>query len=827
MAFKKIGSLALVTLLIFSLITSSTFTSAAVQALPTDSYAYAGQVSSCEIDGSSVVLKGKVTSLNGSSTLNAYELPIYQDEKTANYTALTPIGTISTNTIPSSGSFSLTIDLSRIKSIASKFVIRLSNQKLMDSAKYITNPGILATNKDLYPTAKSIKGLQVQINSDAERLGVQHAAINITLNSMITLSNHGNASIPFTVGGKTYYFVREYIESLDATFAPLSGNHIVVNAIILLPGCDLNDTDTPNKDIVHPDAKSSMGDYIINAVNLTNQAGVDYYTAMMTFLSQRYNGSNRNYGTINGYIIGNEIGMRTYNNMGDKTIEEYSMQYERQLRLTSTIVKQARSSARVYVSLEHFWATTQYEYVNRDLVDLINYYSKKGGDYDWNIAFHPYPDDLEDPKTWNDTNTTDSINTVKINFKNLQVLPRYLKRTEMLYNGQSRRIILSEEGFNTPEPSSSYKSQQIQAAAYAYAYYKAVSIPEVDAFILHRHVDHTQEAGLKLGLWDTLEGQVVQPGNEKLIYMVFKDIDTVNSKKVTAFALDIISQNNTAKNSYTDWKQLIPEYSEATITAKCNRPAVAYPNDEVTGNVSGITKLGDSTFKEWYATDNTISPTVVHETTGDCLSAGLTGDSMKEYKGFTFQPTTALNFKTEPILMVDVKVTGLHTYTNILIRAYSKDRVFEYICPVKNIEKWITVCTDLSKFAGIESIDRIKVWVCPEDDMVWKSGSISIKNLAAASSATVQPTTSKPTIYPTGNTSETSGENTNTITSEINSTVDEPIQTVSTAALQTDPDVTSAIVSPRKNTFPLIPILGIGILLIVSGSVLFIIKKKR
>ena len=26
----------------------------------------------------------------------------------------------------------------------------------------------------------------------------------------------------------------------------------------------------------------------------------------------------------------------------------------------------------------------------------------KGGDFDWNVAFHPYPENLFNPRTWND-----------------------------------------------------------------------------------------------------------------------------------------------------------------------------------------------------------------------------------------------------------------------------------------------------------------------------------------------------------------------------------------------------------------------------------------
>ena len=41
--------------------------------------------------------------------------------------------------------------------------------------------------------------------------------------------------------------------------------------------------------------------------------------------------------------------------------------------------------------------------------------------------------------------------TPRITFKNLEVLTEYLRRPELLYKGQPRRVILSEQGFHTPD----------------------------------------------------------------------------------------------------------------------------------------------------------------------------------------------------------------------------------------------------------------------------------------------------------------------------------------------------------------------------------------
>jgi len=119
------------------------------------------------------------------------------------------------------------------------------------------------------------------------------------------------------------------------------------------------------------------------------------------------------------------------------------------------------------------------------------------------------------------------------------MLSRYLRKPELLYHGRSRRIILSEQGFHTPDhPDGEIR----QAAAYAYAWYRIANIPEIDSFILHRHVDHAHEGGLKLGLWRRNEKSAspCDPGVRKKIYDVFLHADQADWRQTFDFALPII-----------------------------------------------------------------------------------------------------------------------------------------------------------------------------------------------------------------------------------------------------------------------------------------------
>ena len=64
----------------------------------------------------------------------------------------------------------------------------------------------------------------------------------------------------------------------------------------------------------------------------------------------------------------------------------------------------------------------------------------------------------------------------------------------------------------------------------------------VDAFILHRHVDHAREGGLNLGLWarNPAVANPAAPLRKKWIYAVFQAADTPDWEQAFEFALPLI-----------------------------------------------------------------------------------------------------------------------------------------------------------------------------------------------------------------------------------------------------------------------------------------------
>jgi hypothetical protein len=211
-------------------------------------------------------------------------------------------------------------------------------------------------------------------------------------------------------------------------------------------------------------------------------------------------------------------------------VEEYAKGF----RVFYTAIKSVSSSARVYMPIDQQWdrnLKNNTNYDGRDVLDEFNRNIKEKGDIDWGLAQHPYNVPLTEPRIWKSTKyVTHSAGTSFITMANIEVLTDYMQQEEFLNEqGEVRSIILSEQGYT------STSGEALQAAAFAYAYYKVEANPYIDGFLLNRETDAAEEVaqGLAFGLNNS-------GGGHKQIYNVFKYIDTADHAKYTDFAKDII-----------------------------------------------------------------------------------------------------------------------------------------------------------------------------------------------------------------------------------------------------------------------------------------------
>ena len=391
-----------------------------------------------------------------------------------------------------------------------KFVVagkKGSKYKILSNAMYITNPEVLATYTGTGPKAASKKGLQVEELSDSLEIGTKHAVINWTLNSL--LNNDAIRKMEYVYKGKTYYLDADQIKRNDELVQAYNAAGVRVTIILLLPKDNASTGTKAMQFGGYPSTKFS-------SVNTGTKAGAQTFEAVMTYLAEHY-GTKEN--LVTGWILGNEINAPYIWNYGaNKKLSTYIQNYARSFRICYNAVKSVNKNANVYVSLDYNW--------NRDFDSGNRYFSAKAvldsfyqqikaqGNIVFQIAYHSYPQDLGDAIFWDDSLATNSTSSKIINFKNLQVLTKYVKKNF----GKKYKIMLSEQSFN------SSRGEVVQAAAYAYAYYMSEGNDMIEAFIYGREFDHPEEMkeGYYWGLCDVWHVK-------RLVWSVFQYIDTKDS----------------------------------------------------------------------------------------------------------------------------------------------------------------------------------------------------------------------------------------------------------------------------------------------------------
>ncbi|MGW5366285.1 DUF5722 domain-containing protein [Actinopolymorpha pittospori] len=607
-----------------------------------------------------------------------------------------------------------------------------------------------------YPKAASKKGLQVEMTDDAEELGVQHAGINVAFNELMRNGpgEDPGAVVPFESNGRTFYFDANAVASLDGQIKPLSDNGVLVNLILIL----YQDADPTSAWPIlhHPDAV--VGGGTVYAFNTKTAEGVAHFTAAMEFLADRYTRADEKYGRAVGYIVGNEVDAQwVWANSGDMPLDDFLSYYAKAVRIAWQATQKYWAGARTYISLTHCWTIvcgtnpdpdnpTRY-YAGRDVIDQLSALTKDTGDVGWSVAYHPYPEDLFDPAFWNDTTAQPGPDTQRITFKNIEVLPEYLSQDNLRYDGGSRRIILSEQGCNTPGDTAD--AERLQAACYAYAYYKVRFLDSVDAFILHRHVDHQQEGGLRLGLWtwDDERTEAALPGRHKEIYDVFTQIDTAGSTRATDFAKQIIGID--------DWADVIPGFDPAKLAERTAPTQVGTLVDARPVGSSVVADFEDGP-DGWRPSDNA---SAVQGVTGGYTGAGALrvrfdnaaqlpawSRDAKTWKGADVVLPEPLDATATPHLNLAVKVPepapGQFQAGNVFsakVQVYARDGQVAYGVARLDPERgWTSLSLDLSEWEGRSAIQRIKVWVRGTSNDDWR-GSFDLDHVTLARSVAPAP----------------------------------------------------------------------------------------
>jgi hypothetical protein len=115
--------------------------------------------------------------------------------------------------------------------------------------------------------------------------------------------------------------------------------------------------------------------------------------------------------------------------------------------------------------------------------------------------------------------------------QNIGVLDRFLRQPRMRSgDGGMRPILLSEQGFHTPDYGE--QAEANQAGSLWFAMKQVRRFPNIESFHYHRWIDHPGEGGLLLGL-RTLPTTEHPHGRKKRSWHVYQAIGTDEEAKAT------------------------------------------------------------------------------------------------------------------------------------------------------------------------------------------------------------------------------------------------------------------------------------------------------
>jgi hypothetical protein len=416
---------------------------------------------------------------------------------------------------------------------------RADGQIVCDSHQVYANPGsdlgnAVEAERIRRRGKKGMGGvLSNAISGELREMGVEHVTVNVDLRSLFGVTPREGFHC-YRFEGKEYGVSRSALDALDSTMREFSAGS-VVSAIVLV-GFPKSTED--RRLMTHPES-GPPGVYAMP--NLTSEEGVQFYRAALAFLAERYSG--REQGLISHWILHNEVDYaHTWTNMGEQPMGLFMDQYARSMRIAYLTARQWNPAADVFISLTHNWMTPEGKegrnYCVREMLERLVSHSKREGDFEWGIAYHPYPESLFEPATWRDRRAVWDFDTELITPKNIEVLDAYLHRPEMLYQGKAlRRVLLSEQGFHTRNEG--VEAQRLQAAALVYIWHKIRPLESIEAFHNHRWQDHPGEGGLMVGL-RTLPSPGKPFGERKFAWEVYAALDTPREAEITAFAKEIL-----------------------------------------------------------------------------------------------------------------------------------------------------------------------------------------------------------------------------------------------------------------------------------------------
>lgn len=387
------------------------------------------------------------------------------------------------------------------------------------------DPGVELLSEKARFAKKGLDGAPLEVYQD---LSVKQLKLNLVLNSYFSKTPTAN-TVSFAYEGKTYYYRKQAVEAMDEQLKLFRDKSPMDVALVILVSCDkefsLADA-MAEQEMVEQKCDRKRGIFFMPEI--ATPEGEASYRAMMHFLTERYAKPSADRVPVLHWILHNEVDVQwVWTHAGLKTLDEFMSLYVKTLKITSEMLGQFNKAATPYISLTRNWNGSHFDdprksYRPINLIRWLHRYEQRNGAFNWGIAQHPYGD-----APWNKAKDISyDLLTPAVSMANIEVLNKMVECAQLKYNGQPRKIILSEQGFTSnrvnseaPVAASSLGSsagETIQAASLLYTMAKLRYLDNIWAFHYHRYQDHPQE-GSAFGLFKS-------DGTKKLAYKIYKEI---------------------------------------------------------------------------------------------------------------------------------------------------------------------------------------------------------------------------------------------------------------------------------------------------------------
>jgi hypothetical protein len=363
-------------------------------------------------------------------------------------------------------------------------------------------------------------------DGELETLGIAAIKMNILMDRLLA-KGPGRGTIPFEWLGRTYHANQGELEKLDRTALEALEKDQLLSAVLLVANPTRRDASAESL-LAHPDA---VPQGIFAMPNVISEDGMAAYSGLINFMADRWSRADGKYGRIHHWVIQNEVDAGwVWTNAGEIEAAPFMDLYQRSVRITDLIIRQYDPNARALISLTHHWTDRGNVrfYGSKKMFELLLDFTRTEGDFPWMVAYHPYPENLRNPRAWQDKLAQPHFDTPKITPRNIEVLDAWMHRDELRYRGEVRFVQLSENGFNSPK--NNPNGLEEQAAGMAYVWKKIQPLESITTWHYHNWHDNPAEGGLLLGL----RGFKSDGAKPKPIWFLYRDLNTPREDEACA-----------------------------------------------------------------------------------------------------------------------------------------------------------------------------------------------------------------------------------------------------------------------------------------------------